>query len=65
VAEYRRLCRLRDARQPRLRLSVSVQILCHDWLSARAQELQPNTVYNYGWLLGLVFLYVGGYGRRG
>jgi integrase len=23
------------------------------------QELQPNTVYNYGWLLGLIYPYVG------
>ena len=24
-----------------------------------AEELQPNTVYNYSWLLGLVYPYVG------
>jgi hypothetical protein len=28
-------------------------------LGTEVQELQPNTVYNYGWLLGLVYPYVG------
>jgi integrase len=59
LAEYRRLWRLRDARRPRLRLSDTVQTLCEDWLSARVQELQPNTLYNYGWLLSLVYPYLG------
>jgi integrase len=59
LAEYRRLSRLRDAQRPRPRLSDTVQTLCKDWLSARVQELQPNTVYNYGWLLGLIYPYVG------
>jgi hypothetical protein len=59
LAEYRRLSRLRDARQPRPRLSDTVQTLCEDWLRARVQELQPNTVYNYGWLLGLIYPSVG------
>jgi integrase len=57
--EYRRLSRLRDAQRPRLRLSDTVQAVCEDWLDARVQELQPNTVYNYGWPLGLVYPYVG------
>jgi len=59
LAEYRRLSRLRVARQPRPRLSDTMQTLCEDWLSARVQELQPNTVYNYGWLLRLIYPYVG------
>lgn len=59
LAEYRRLSRLRDARRRRPRLSDTVQALCEDWLDARMQELQPNTIYNYGWLLGLVYPYVG------
>jgi hypothetical protein len=59
LAEYRRLRRLRDARRPRPRLSDTVRALCDDWLGSRVQELQPNTVYNYGWLLGLVYPYVG------
>jgi hypothetical protein len=59
LAEYRRLSRLRDARRPRLRLSDTVQTVCDDWLCARVRELQPNTIYNYGWLLGLVYPYVG------
>jgi integrase len=59
LAECRRLSRLRDARRPRLRLSDTVQTVCDDWLCARVRELQPNTIYNYGWLLGLVYPYVG------
>src|SRR5690242_11243751 len=59
LAEYRRLSRLRDARQTRPRLSDTVRTLCEDWLHARIHELQPNTIYNYGWLLGLVYPYLG------
>jgi hypothetical protein len=59
LAEYRRLSRLRDAQRPRQRLSDTVQTACQDWVNVRAQELQPNTVYNYGWLLWLVYPYVG------
>jgi hypothetical protein len=53
LAEYRRLCRRRDAQRPTLRLSDSVQTLCEDWLAGRLQQLQPNTVYNYSRLLHL------------
>src|SRR2546430_9330810 len=59
LSEYRRLSRLRDARRPRLRLPDTVQTVCEDWLNARGQELQPNTVYNYGWLLNLIYPHVG------
>jgi integrase len=59
LAEYRRLCRQRDAQHPKPRLSDTVQDLCQGWLLAREQELQPNTSYNYGWLLGLIYPYVG------
>ncbi|GGM73048.1 tyrosine-type recombinase/integrase [Dactylosporangium sucinum] len=59
LAEYRRLSRQRDAQRPRLRLSDNVRTLCEDWLTARAQELQPNTVYNYGRLLNLIYPYIG------
>jgi hypothetical protein len=59
LIEYRRLCRLRDTRRPRPRLSDTVQTVCQDWLVGRAGELQPNTVYNYGWLLSPVYPYVG------
>jgi integrase len=59
LAEYRRLCRQRDAQRPRLRLSDTVQTLCEDWLAGRVQQLQPNTVYNYGRLLHLIYPFVG------
>lgn len=59
LVEYRRLCRLRDAGRPRPRLSDTVQTVCEDWLAGRVRELQPNTVYNCGWLLSLVYPYVG------
>ncbi|MEV0566876.1 site-specific integrase [Dactylosporangium sp. NPDC050588] len=59
LAEYRRLCRQRDAQRPKLRLSDSVQSLCEDWLAGRAQQLQPNTVYNYRCLLNLIYPFVG------
>jgi len=58
--EYGRLCRQRDARHPKPRLSDSVQNICEDWVLAREQELEPNTVYGYRWLLGLIYPYVGG-----
>ena len=60
LAEYRRLCRQRDVRHPRLRLSDSVRSVCEGWLLVREQELEPNAVYNYRWLLGLIYPYVGG-----
>jgi hypothetical protein len=44
LAEYRRLCRQRDARLARPRLSDTVQAVCQGWLLAREQELQPNTL---------------------
>jgi integrase len=60
LTEYRRLCRQRDAQHPKPRLSDTVQDICQGWLRAREQELQPNTLYNYTWLLGLIYPYVGG-----
>jgi hypothetical protein len=60
MVEYGRLRRQRDARHPRPRLSDTVQHLCESWLLAREQELQPNTRYNYAWLLGLIYPYLGG-----
>jgi integrase len=59
LTEYRRLCRQRDAQHPKPRLTDTVQDLCQGWLLAREQELQPNTLYNYAWLLGLIYPYVG------
>jgi integrase len=59
MAEYRWLCRQRDVLHPRPRLSDSVRSVCEGWLSAREQELEPNTVYNYRWLLGLIYPHVG------
>jgi integrase len=57
--EYRRLCRQRDSRVARLRLTGTVQALCENWLQAREQELEPNTLHNYRWLLGLIYPHVG------
>jgi len=37
-----------------------VQNVCDGWVLAREQELEPNTVYGYRWLLGLIYPYVGG-----
>jgi hypothetical protein len=48
MAEYRRLCRQRDARVARPRLSDTVQTVCQDWLLAREHEVQPNTLCSYG-----------------
>ena len=59
MAEYRRLCRHRDARVARARLSDTLQTVCQTWLLAREQELQPNTLYCYAWLLSLIYPYVG------
>lgn len=59
LAEYRRLARRRDAQMAAPRLSDSVQTVCQGWLLARQQELQPNTRYNYTWLLSLIYPYVG------
>src|SRR3954451_23030888 len=58
--EYGRLCRQRDARRPKPRLSDSVQNVCEGWVLSREQELEPNTVYGYRWLFGLIYPYVGG-----
>lgn len=58
-AEYRRLCRQRDSRLARSRLTGTVQALCDGWLQAREQELEPNTLHNYRWLLGLIYPFVG------
>jgi integrase len=60
LAEYRRLARQRDVQADRPRLSDTVRTVCLDWLQARGQELQPNTLYNYAWLLSLVYPYLGG-----
>jgi integrase len=59
LAEHRRLARQRDAQVARPRLSDSVQTVCQDWLRAREQELQPNTLYCYSWLLSLIYPHVG------
>jgi integrase len=59
-AEYRRLCRQRDSRLARPRPTGTMQALCDGWLQARRQELEPNTVHNYRWLLGLIYPFVGG-----
>jgi hypothetical protein len=59
LVEYHRLSRRRDANLARPRLSDPVHAVCEDWLLAREQELQPNTLYNYTWLLGLVYPYIG------
>ena len=58
--EYDQLCRQRDARHPKPRLSDSAQNICEDWVLAREQELEPNTVYGYRWLFSLIYPYVGG-----
>ena len=57
--EYDRLCRQRDAQHQKPRLSDNVQNICDGWVLAREQELEPNTVYGYRWLLGLIYPYVG------
>jgi integrase len=56
---YDRLCRQRDARHPKPRPSDTMQVICEGWLLAREQELEPNTRYNYMWLLNLIYPYVG------
>src|SRR3954466_10867520 len=53
LAEYRRLARRRDGNLARPRASDPVQTVCQVWLRSREQELQPNTLYNYMWLLSL------------
>ncbi|WP_433615768.1 tyrosine-type recombinase/integrase [Dactylosporangium sp. CA-139114] len=40
-------------------MSDTMQTLCEDWLTAREQQLQPNTVYSYRCLLHLIYPYVG------
>ena len=57
--EYGRLCRQRDAQHPKPRLSDSAQNICEGWVLGRKQELEPNTVDGYRWLLGLIYPYVG------
>lgn len=59
LTEYHRLCRQRDLQHPKPRLSGTVQSICDGWVLAREQELEPNTVYNYRWLLGLIYPHVG------
>ncbi|BCJ75084.1 site-specific integrase [Catellatospora sp. IY07-71] len=59
LAEYRRLCAQRDAGQPKTRMTGTVRALCDGWLQARKQELEPNTLHNYRWLLGLTYPHVG------
>ncbi|MFC7535554.1 tyrosine-type recombinase/integrase [Actinoplanes sp. GCM10030250] len=56
---YDRLCRQRDARHPKPRPSDTMQTICDGWLLSREQELEPNTLYNYSWLLNLIYPYVG------
>jgi integrase len=56
---YDRLCRQRDVRHPKPRPSDTMQAICEGWLLAREQELEPNTRYNYTWLLNLIYPYVG------
>jgi hypothetical protein len=38
----------------------TVRSICDGWVLAREQELEPNTVYNCRWLLGLIYPHVGG-----
>jgi len=59
MAEYRRLSRHRDQQLARPRLTDTVQTVCQGWLRARKQELQPNTLYSYAWLLSLIYPHVG------
>jgi integrase len=59
LAEYRRLSRQRDTQAARPRLGDTVQTVCQGWLHVREQELEPNTLYNYAWLLSLVYPYLG------
>jgi hypothetical protein len=59
MVEYNRLSRQRDARVPRPRLTDSVQTLFQDWLCAREQEIEPNTLYSYTWLFSLLYPYLG------
>lgn len=59
VTEYQRLRRQRDAQLARPRQSDTVHTVCEGWLDAREQELQPNTLYNYRWLLGLIYPHLG------
>ncbi|MEU7873500.1 hypothetical protein [Dactylosporangium sp. NPDC049140] len=37
-----------------------MQTLYDDWLISREQELQPNTIYNYGRLLNLIYPHIAG-----
>ncbi|WP_345137372.1 site-specific integrase [Dactylosporangium darangshiense] len=59
LTEYRRLARQRDINLARPRQSDTVHTICEQWLHSRAQELQPNTLYNYSWLLGLIDPHLG------
>ncbi|GAA0452967.1 site-specific integrase [Actinoplanes capillaceus] len=56
---YDRLCRQRDARRARPRQNDTTQMVGEGWLLSREQELEPNTSYNYRWLLGLIYPYIG------
>jgi len=57
--EYRRLSRHCDAQLARPRLCDTVQTVCQSWLLAREQKLQPNALYNYAWVLSLIYPHVG------
>jgi len=59
LAEYRRLSRRRDTNLTRPRLNDPVRTICQDWLHSREQQLQPNTLFNYTWLLNLLNPYIG------
>jgi hypothetical protein len=59
MAEYRRLGRRRDAQVTMPRLGRHAADGVRGWLRAREQELQPNTLYNFTWLLGLLSPFVG------
>jgi integrase len=59
MAEYRRLSRRRDAQLATPLLGDTLRTVCQGWLRAREQELQPNTLYTYTWLLGLLYPFVG------
>ncbi|HCT75302.1 MAG TPA: site-specific integrase [Micromonosporaceae bacterium] len=59
LGERRRLQQAKDAGTQKARLAGSVRSLCDGWLASRVQELEPNTVYGYGWLFQLTYPYIG------
>lgn len=59
VAERRRLQEAKDTGTQKARLAGTVRSLCQGWLDRRAQELEPNTLYGYGWLLELTYPHIG------